>query len=231
MIAMASQPAPESGSRIPLRLVLVDDHEMVIEGLKAMLAAFGDRVQVVGQAVGTDRALAVVDDLDPDIVLCDVRMQGSSGLDLCLQLRARDPNRKVVMLSVYDDEQYLFQALRVGASGYLLKSIGSDELVRQLEFVHLGQTALDPGMAARAADTAARLQRDEFWPGARQGLTQRESEILSYVVNGLSNRGIATKLVIGDETVKSHLSSIYRKLGVTDRTGAVATALREGIYR
>ncbi|CDO09800.1 DNA-binding response regulator [Mycolicibacterium cosmeticum] len=228
---MASQPAPESGSRIPLRLVLVDDHEMVIEGLKAMLAAFGDRVQVVGQAVGTDRALAVVDDLDPDIVLCDVRMQGSSGLDLCLQLRARDPNRKVVMLSVYDDEQYLFQALRVGASGYLLKSIGSDELVRQLEFVHLGQTALDPGMAARAADTAARLQRDEFWPGARQGLTQRESEILSYVVNGLSNRGIATKLVIGDETVKSHLSSIYRKLGVTDRTGAVATALREGIYR
>ncbi|MCV7211355.1 response regulator [Mycolicibacterium canariasense] len=228
---MASQPAPESGPRTALRLVLVDDHEMVIEGLKAMLAAFGDRVQVVGQAVGTDRALAVVDELDPDIVLCDVRMQGSSGLDLCLQLRGRDPNRKVVMLSVYDDEQYLFQALRVGASGYLLKSIGSDELVRQLEFVHLGQTALDPGMAARAADTAARLQRDEFWPGARQGLTQRESEILSYVVDGLSNRGIATKLVIGDETVKSHLSSIYRKLGVTDRTGAVATALREGIYR
>ncbi len=231
MVAMASQPAPESGPRTALRLVLVDDHEMVIEGLKAMLAAFGDRVQVVGQAVGTDRALAVVDELDPDIVLCDVRMQGSSGLDLCLQLRGRDPNRKVVMLSVYDDEQYLFQALRVGASGYLLKSIGSDELVRQLEFVHLGQTALDPGMAARAADTAARLQRDEFWPGARQGLTQRESEILSYVVDGLSNRGIATKLVIGDETVKSHLSSIYRKLGVTDRTGAVATALREGIYR
>jgi DNA-binding NarL/FixJ family response regulator len=231
MVAMAPQREAEGGSRRPLRLVLVDDHEMVIEGLKAMLAAFGERVQVVGQAVGTDRAVTVVDGLDPDIVLCDVRMQGSSGLDLCRELRERNPNRKVVMLSVYDDEQYLFQALRVGASGYLLKSIGSDELVRQLEFVHLGQTALDPGMAARAADTAARLQRDEFWPGARQGLTQRESEILSYVVNGLSNRGIATKLVIGDETVKSHLSSIYRKLGVTDRTGAVATALREGIYR
>jgi DNA-binding NarL/FixJ family response regulator len=228
---MSSERDADGGSRQPLRLVLVDDHEMVIEGLKAMLAAFGERVQVVGQAVGTDRAVTVVDGLDPDIVLCDVRMQGSSGLDLCRELRERNPNRKVVMLSVYDDEQYLFQALRVGASGYLLKSIGSDELVRQLEFVHLGQTALDPGMAARAADTAARLQRDEFWPGARQGLTQRESEILSYVVNGLSNRGIATKLVIGDETVKSHLSSIYRKLGVTDRTGAVATALREGIYR
>jgi DNA-binding NarL/FixJ family response regulator len=215
----------------PVRLVLVDDHEMVIEGLKAMLAAFHDRVQVVGHAVGAERALAVVAELDPDIVLCDVRMQGISGLDLCRDLRERNPDRKVVMLSVYDDEQYLFQALRVGASGYLLKSISSDELVRQLEFAHGGATAIDPGMAARAADTAARLQRDEFWPGARQGLTQRESEILSFVVTGLSNRGIATKLVIGEETVKTHLRSIYRKLGVGDRAGAVATALREGIYR
>ncbi|MGU3497803.1 response regulator [Mycobacterium sp. C31M] len=215
----------------PMRLVLVDDHEMVIEGLKVMLTAFTDRVEVVGQAVGAERALDVVADLDPDIVLCDVRMQGLSGLDLCLALRERDPDRRVVMLSVYEDEQYLFQALRVGAAGYLLKSIRSDELVRQLELAHQGQTAIDPGMAARAADTAARLQRDEFWPGARQGLTQRESEILSHVVSGLSNRGIATKLVIGDETVKTHLSSIYRKLGVSDRTGAVATALREGIYQ
>ncbi|ART71902.1 MULTISPECIES: response regulator [Mycobacteriaceae] len=215
----------------PVRLVLVDDHEMVIEGLKAMLAAFEDRVLVVGHAVGAERALSVVAELDPDIVLCDVRMQGSSGLDLCRDLRERDPDRKVVMLSVYDDEQYLFQALRVGASGYLLKSISSDELVRQIEFAHGGATAIDPGMAARAADTAARLQRDEFWPGVRQGLTQRESEILSFVVAGLSNRGIATKLVIGEETVKTHLRSIYRKLGVSDRAGAVATALREGIYQ
>ena len=146
MVAMGPEREAEGGSRSPLRLVLVDDHEMVIEGLKAMLAAFGERVQVVGQAVGTDRAVTVIDGLDPDIVLCDVRMQGSSGLDLCRELRERNPNRKVVMLSVYDDEQYLFQALRVGASGYLLKSISSDELVRQLEFVHLGQTALDPGI-------------------------------------------------------------------------------------
>jgi len=126
---------------VPVRIVLVDDHEMVIEGLKAMLAAFTDRVEVVGQAIGAERALSVVDDLDPDIVLSDVRMQGSSGLDLCQTLREKQPDRKVVMLSVYDDEQYLFQALRVGASGYLLKSISSDELVRQLEFVHRGVTA------------------------------------------------------------------------------------------
>jgi DNA-binding NarL/FixJ family response regulator len=224
-----TEPASEAVG--PVRLVLVDDHEMVIEGLKAMLAAFKDRVQVVGHAVGAERAAGVVEQLQPDVVLCDVRMQGCSGLDLCLVLRERHPDLKVVMLSVYDDEQYLFQALRVGARGYLLKSIGSDELVRQLELAHHGETVLDPGMAARAVDTAARLQRDEFWPGARQGLTQRESEILSFMVTGLSNRGIANKLVIGEETVKSHLRSIYRKLNVSDRTGAVATALREGIYQ
>ncbi len=216
---------------MPVRLVLVDDHEMVIEGLRAMLTAFADRIEVVGQAINAEQAMAVISDTDPDIVLCDVRMRGESGLDLCLALRERDPQRKVVMLSVYDDEQYLFEALRVGAAGYLLKSISSDDLVHQIELAHRGETVIDPGLAARAAGTAARLQRDEFWPGARQGLTQRESEILAYMVSGLSNRGIATKLVIGDETVKSHLRSIYRKLGVSDRTGAVATALREGIYR
>ncbi|GAA2809583.1 response regulator transcription factor [Mycolicibacterium pallens] len=214
-----------------MRVVLVDDHEMVIEGLKAMLSPFKNRVRVVGEAVGVDMALNVIASLKPDIVLCDVRMQGASGLDLCRAVRERDPERKVILLSVYDDEQYLFQALRVGASGYLLKGISSDELVRQLELVQGGATAIDPGLAARAVDTAARLQRDEFWPGARHGLTQRESEILSFVVTGLSNRGIATKLVIGDETVKSHLRSIYRKLGVSDRTSAVATALREGIFQ
>ncbi|MFL0179705.1 MULTISPECIES: response regulator [unclassified Mycobacterium] len=216
---------------MPVRLVLVDDHEMVIEGLRAMLTAFTDRIEVVGQAINAEQAIAVIGETDPDVVLCDVRMRGESGLDLCLALRERDPERKVVMLSVYDDEQYLFEALRVGASGYLLKSISSDDLVHQIELAHRGETVIDPGLAARAAGTAARLQRDEFWPGARQGLTQRESEILAYMVSGLSNRGIATKLVIGDETVKSHLRSIYRKLGVSDRTGAVATALREGIYR
>ena len=214
-----------------MRVVLVDDHEMVIEGLKAMLAPFAGRVQVVGEAVGADRAMAVIDELAPDIVLCDVRMAGVSGLDLCRDIRQRDPAQKVILLSVYDDEQYLFQAIRVGASGYLLKGISSDELVRQLEGVHAGGSAIDAGLAARSAETAARLQSDQFWPGARHGLTQRESEILSLVVTGASNRGIAAKLIIGEETVKTHLSSIYRKLGVGDRTSAAATALREGIFR
>ncbi|HLU53912.1 MAG TPA: response regulator transcription factor [Pseudonocardia sp.] len=202
-----------------------------MEGLKAMLSAFRSRVRVVGEAVGAETAMSVIDGLAPDIVLCDVRMQGSSGLDLCRAVRERKPECKVVLLSVYEDEQYLFQAMRAGASGYLLKRIGGEELVAQLERAHAGETVIDPQMAARAVDTAARLQRDEYWPGARHGLTQRESEILSFMVAGLSNRAIAAKLVIGDETVKSHVRSIYRKLDVADRTAAVATALREGIFQ
>jgi DNA-binding NarL/FixJ family response regulator len=215
----------------PLRIVLVDDHEMVIAGLKAMLTPFRGRVRVVGEAIGADQAIGVVTGLAPDLVLCDVRMQGASGLDLCRSLRERDPARKVVLLSVYEDEQYLFQALRAGASGYLLKKISGDELVRQLELAHSGVMVIDPALAGRAVDTAARLQSNEFWPGARHGLTHRESEVLALMVTGLSNRGVAGRLVISDETVKSHLRSIYRKLEVNDRTGAVATALREGIFR
>ena len=214
-----------------VRVVLVDDHEMVIEGLKAMLAPFSSRVEVVGEAVGAEKAMTVIDELEPDIVLSDIRMAGVSGLDLCREIRERHPDRKVILLSVYDDEQYLFQAMRVGASGYLLKGISSDELVRQIEGVRAGSMAIDAGLAARAAETAARLQSNQFWPCARHGLTQRESEILSLVVTGLSNRGIASKLMIGEETVKTHLSSVYRKLGVGDRTSAAATALREGIFR
>lgn len=215
----------------PVRIVLVDDHEMVRRGLKSMLAPFQGRIRVVGEAEGMDDAVPLVQGLEPDIVLCDVRLQGASGLDLCRRLLERDATRRVVLLSVYDDEQYLFQALRAGAVGYLLKQISSEELVRHLELVHAGETVIDASLAGRAVGTAARLASGEFWPGARQGLTHRESEVLALVVTGLSNRGIAGRLFVGDETVKSHLRSIYRKLGVSDRAGAVAAALREGIFR
>ncbi|MCW2744801.1 MAG: two component transcriptional regulator, LuxR family [Mycobacterium sp.] len=215
----------------PIRVVLVDDHEMVRWGLKSMLAPFRGRIRVVGEAGDAEDALRVVEGLDPDVVLCDVRLQGASGLDLCRSLVDRNPRRRVVLLSVYEDEQYLFQALRAGAAGYLLKKITGDELVRQLELVHAGESAIDATLAGRAVGTAARLASGEFWPGARQGLTHRESEVLALVVTGLSNHAIAHRLVVGDQTVKSHLKSLYRKLGVSDRTGAVAAALREGLFR
>lgn len=215
----------------PIRVVLVDDHEMVLEGLKAMLVRFAGRVRVVGAAASAEEALRVVSALNPDVVLCDVRLRGSSGLDLCRQLIDLNPQRRVLLLSVYEDEQYLYQALRVGAAGYLLKRVGGEELVTSLEMVHAGETVIDTTLAGRVASSAARLHSGEFWPGARLGLSQRESEVLSFIVAGLSNRAIAGRLVIGEETVKSHSRSIYRKLGVSDRAGAVAAALREGVFR
>jgi DNA-binding NarL/FixJ family response regulator len=212
--------------------VLVDDHEMVLEGLKAVLGRYTGRVRVVASCANAEDAERQVAALDPDVVVSDVRLRGSlSGLDLCRRLVERDPARKVMLLSAYDDEQYLFQALRAGAAGYLLKWVDGQDLVRQLERAAEGETVVDPTMAGRAVSSAARLQAGEFWPGARLGLTQRESEVLAHLVAGLSNRAIAGKLVLGEETVKSHVRAIYRKLEVGDRAGAVATALREGIFR
>ena len=205
---------------------------MVLEGLKAVLGRYAGRVRVVASCANAEDAERQVAALDPDIVVSDVRLRGSlSGLDLCRRLVERDPARKVMLLSAYDDEQYLFQALRAGAAGYLLKWVDGQDLVRQLERAAEGETVVDPTMAGRAVSSAARLQAGEFWPGARLGLTQRESEVLAHLVAGLSNRAIASKLVLGEETVKSHVRAIYRKLEVGDRAGAVATALREGIFR
>ncbi|MFN2496550.1 MAG: response regulator [Pseudonocardiaceae bacterium] len=215
----------------PLRVVLVDDHEMVRTGLKAMLTRFAGMVRVVGEAGDAATARKVVAGLDPDVVLADVRLGRESGLDLCRDLIKDNPGRKVVLLTVYDDEQYLFQAMQAGAAGYLLKRIDGPELVEHLQRVQAGEMALDAALSARAGASAARLQAGEFWPGAHLGLTQRESEVLALMVTGSSNRAIAAELVVGEETVKSHVRGIYRKLEVTDRAAAVATALREGLYR
>jgi DNA-binding NarL/FixJ family response regulator len=214
----------------PMRLVIVDDHQMVLDGLKAMLGPYRQQVQVVGEASDPAEAVSLVASLDPDAVLLDVRLRGASGLDLCGDILAARPACKVVFLTVYDDEQYLYQALRVGAAGFLLKRIRGGELVDYLRRIRDGEVLIDPALAGRVALSAARLHSGEFWPGAHLGLTQRESEVLSLLVAGLSNRAIAAKLVVSEETVKTHSRGIYRKLGVSDRAAAVTVALREGVF-
>ena len=213
-----------------MTVLLVDDHEVVLEGLTAMLASRRERVTIVGATTDPNEALHQTSALEPDLVLLDIRLKGTSGLDLCRELTSRCPGTKVVFFTVYDDDQYLFQALRVGASGFLLKRITAPELANQLEHVIEGQVVIDPALAGRVALTAARLQRGEFWPGAHLGLTQRESEVLELMVQGLTNRAIARRLVIGEETVKTHASAVYRKLDVEDRGQAIAAALREGMF-
>ena len=218
------------GKTAPVGLLLVDDHQVVLEGLRSMLASQRERVDVRGATTDPSRVVDMVRELEPDVVLLDVRLRGASGLDLCEKLVEAFPTVKVVFFTVYDDEQYLYQALRVGAAGFLLKTTTGPELAEHLDRVMEGEVAIDPALAGRVAMTAARLQSGEFWPGARLGLTQRESEVLGLMVRGLSNRVIAQRLYIGEETVKTHTQSIYRKLEVSDRAQAIATALREGIF-
>jgi DNA-binding NarL/FixJ family response regulator len=214
----------------PVRVLLVDDHEVVLEGLRSMLASQRERVVVVGATIDPEEAIHLCGELQPDLVLLDVRLKGASGLDLCVELTRRYPTSRVVFFTVYDDEQYLFQALRVGASGFLLKRTTAADLAGHLEQVMAGVLVVDPAIAGRTAMTAARLQAGEFWPGAHLGLTQRESEVLGLMVRGLSNRAIAQQLIIGEETVKSHTRSMYRKLQVEERAQAVGVALREGLF-
>ncbi len=215
----------------PQRLVLVDDHEMVLHGLDAMLGHFAEDVEVVGHATNAADALTAVAETRPDTVLCDVRLGKESGLDLCRQITTQYPGTKVVLLTVYDDEHYLFQALRVGASGYILKRIDGQELVNHLNRVREGEVVVDHALAGRVALSAARLSAGEFWSGAHLGLTQRESEVLELLVAGHSNKGVAGKLVVSEDTVKTHIRGLYRKLNVSDRSGAIAVALREGLFR
>jgi len=228
-IVPAAAPATDA-ARPPVRLLLVDDHQVVLEGLASMLASQSSRVVIAAATTNGEDALRLAAERQPDVVLLDVRLRGASGLDLCAELVARHPGLKVVFFTVYDDEQYFFQALRVGASGFLLKTTTGPELAAHLDRVMDGDVAVDSTLAGRVAMTAARLQSGEFWPGARSGLTQRESEVLGLMVRGLSNRAIALRLSIGEDTVKTHARAVYRKLEVSDRAQAVAVALREGIF-
>ncbi|MCG2801881.1 MAG: response regulator transcription factor [Cellulomonas sp.] len=215
----------------PLRVVLADDHQMVLEGLAAMLGHFTDEVLVVATTTSAAQARALIAEHRPQVLVCDVRLGAESGLDLTRQVRADWPEVQVLLLTVYDDEHYLYQGLRAGASGYVLKRVGARELVDMLLRVAAGEVVVDPAMAGRVALSAARMQAGEFWPGAHLGLTQREAEVLELVVAGLANRAIAQRLTVSEDTVKTHVRSLYRKLEVTDRAGAVRVALREGLFR
>ncbi len=214
----------------PLRVVLVDDHQMILDGLRSMLGPHKDRLVLVLATTDAEEALRHVREDPPDVALVDVRMKAMFGLDLCARIIEVAPTVRVVMLTVHDDEQYLFQALRAGASGYLTKQVTAEELIAHLERVRDGEVVIEPSMAGQVALSAAHLHRGEFWPGAHLGLTQRESEVLELLVKGHSNRAIASRLVLGEETIKTHIRGIYRKLGVSERSQAVAFALREGLF-
>jgi len=213
----------------PIRVALVNSDELTLEGLRSMLAPHRDLVEVVGKVPVTENLLAALAELGAEIVLVEVRLLATTKLEGSAPPAAGEAPFQVVIFTYEADEQSVSEALRLGASGYLLKSLSGDQLVNYLLQIRGGAVLLDPTLATRIAMGAAHTD-DEYWPGHDLGLSRRESEVLSLLVNGMSNRAIADQLVVGEETVKTHLRSIYRKLDVRDRAQAVASVLRKGVF-
>ena len=205
-----------------IRVLLVDDHELVRAGLRTFLQLQPD-MAVVGEASSGERALALVAGLAPDIVLLDLVLPGMSGVDTARRLRVAHPQVKVVVLTSFAGQESVLPAVRAGVAGYLLKDVGPAELADALRSVHAGGSPLHPAVAATV------LRQVSATAELTDALTPREREVLRLIARGLSNRLIARELVLSEKTVKTHVSAVLAKLGVTDRTQAALLAVKEGL--
>ncbi len=220
---------PASGARRDaIRVLLVDDHTILRAGIRALLAAEAD-ITVVGEAADGQEAVEKADALRPDLVLMDVVMPRMNGLEATGLIKRRDPAVKVLVLSMYDDDEYVQQVIQAGASGYLLKGIVADDLVRAIREVHAGSSFLNPSVAAKLIEDYVRRVRGEEDAPAREPLTAREREVLTLIADGNSNQAIADSLCLSRKTVESHRANIMRKLGLHDVTELVKYALRTGL--
>jgi NarL family two-component system response regulator LiaR len=207
-----------------IRVLLVDDHQVVREGLRAFLQLQPD-VEVVGEAGGGEAAVAAATAGRPDVVLMDLVMPDGDGVAAIRALAGAAPAARVVVLSSFVDDERVFAAMQAGAAGYLLKDVDPDALAEAIREVHRGRPVLHPDVAARLMRRAA----DPPAGPATESLTPREREVLSLVVEGYANKQIARRLLITEKTVKTHVSSILQKLGVADRTAAAVLAIRQGL--
>ena len=211
-----------------IRVLLVDDHLLFRQGVRRLLEGAGD-IEVVGDAETGEESVRLAEDLAPDIVLLDVTMPSLSGIDAARMIKASSPRAGIIMLTVHADEEFLFEAIKAGAMGYLLKDCTPDELIRAIRVVHSGEGLLAPTMAAKVMREFARTRETKDLAAVHLPLTQREVEILQHVTTGLANKEIANRLSISERTVKNHLSNIMEKLHVNSRTQAAVYALRRGL--
>ena len=210
-----------------MRIVLVDDHEVVRLGLKVLLEQ-NDHFEVVGEANNAKEAVEIAGKLRPDIVLMDIRLPGASGIDACEEITQLYPEVRVVMLTSYAEDEMLFSAIRAGASGYLLKQINSDDLIRSLESVRRGDALLDPLVTQRVFQEVRRAVKEEE-ASAFAILSQQEKHVLILVSEGKTNREIAKSLFLGEGTVRNYVSSILSKLGASNRAEAAAYAVEHNL--
>ena len=214
-----------------IRVVLVDDEAMVRVGLRMVLSGEAD-IEVVGEADDGGAAVAVVEDSRPDVVLMDVRMPRVDGIEGARRVLAAAPDVKVVVLTTFDEDEYVESALRAGVSGFLLKVAPPERLVDAVRTVAAGGGLLDPAVTVRVIETFAstpplRTRRAE----RLDALTERERDVLRLIGRGLSNAEIAAELYLGETTVKTHVSNVLAKLGLRDRVQAVVAAYETGHVR
>lgn len=213
-----------------IRIMLVDDQAIVREGLSAMLGVEDD-IAVVGQAGGGREALRLVPLINPDVVLMDVRMPDMDGLTAIERLKSLYPTLSVIMVTLYDDPDYLYRAVSAGAAGYILKDASRTELVSAVRTVAAGGAIISPGMLrdllSRMSGLIDSAVSQRCVPDL--GLTRREIEVLSLMAEGYTNQEIADRLIVSPTTVKTHVQNILQKLGVSDRTQAAVYAVRCGL--
>jgi DNA-binding NarL/FixJ family response regulator len=207
-----------------IRVLIADDHAVVRQGLRTFLD-LQDDVEVVGEAVDGEEAIAAAREHAPDVILLDLVMPVLDGVAALPRLREAAPAARVIVLTSFGADERLFTALRGGATGYLLKDVEPAELVRAIRTAHAGQSPLSPAIAARLVDELAHGGRG----GSVDELTPRELEVLRLIARGRSNKRIALELGVAEKTVKTHVSHVLAKLGLSDRTQAALYAVREGL--
>jgi len=221
---------PSDGREAVIRVLLVDDHTILREGVRALLAGEPEIV-VVGEAADGQEAVEKVDKLLPDIVLMDMVMPRMNGLEATSRIKQKHDDVKVLILSMYDDDEYVQQVIQAGASGYVLKGMAADDLTLAIREVHSGSSFLNPAIAAKLIEDYVRRVRGNEPESGEEPLTAREREVLKLIAEGNTNQEIADVLCLSRKTVESHRANIMRKLDLHDVTELVKYSLRTGLIR
>jgi two-component system response regulator DevR len=211
----------------PIRVIIVDDHEIVRLGLRGLLER-QPNITVVDEAASAQEAVSKVLRHRPDVVVMDIRLAGGSGIEACREVAAQAPESRVIMLTSYAEDELLFDAIAAGAVGYVLKRVGSDELVRAIEAVGRGEALLDPTLTQKVLDKVRQMGRQADTTAFAR-LTEQERRVLSLVSEGKTNREIAETLFLGEGTVRNYVSNILGKLHLSNRAEAAAYAVQHNI--
>lgn len=228
----ASNPLPPDATAPKIRILLVDDHAIVRQGLRMFMELQKD-LDVVGEATDGASAVDLAAQLHPDVVLLDIAMPHMDGVEATRKILARSPQSRVLILTSFGDDERIFPAIRAGAQGYLLKDIPPLDLLQAVRATYQGQAQLHPEVARRLMSlVSGKLEQETAHPALPAGLdklTEREREVLELIAQGFNNHEIAAKMVVGESTVKTHVSNLLSKLGLEDRTRAAIWALKHGL--